>query len=62
MRESVPNLSLFLLLYSDLIDNKFDQFPEVQPALPVTVLGERSLPVLIQAHEPFLIFFPPCPA
>jgi len=37
--------------------------PVGSPALErVTVVGERSLPVLISTHEPFVIFPVPCPA
>lgn len=49
----------FSLSHSDLIGNKFYQFPRVKSALPVTVMCEWSLPVLISSQESLIVF---CPA
>jgi len=34
----------------------------MESILPMMAIGEWSLPVLISTHEPFVIFFLPCPA
>ena len=49
----------FSLSYSDLIGKKLNRFPWVESVLPMTVIGELSLPVLISTHEPFIVFFSP---
>jgi len=45
-----------------LTGDKLNQFPQVKSVLPMMVTGESSLPVLILIHEPFVVFFLPCPA
>lgn len=49
----------FSLSHSDLIGNKFNQFPRVKSTLPVTVIDEWSLPILISSQESLIVF---CPA
>lgn len=50
----------FSLSCSDLIGNKFKEYPQVEPFL--TESGEGSLAVLISPHEPFVTFSLFCPA
>lgn len=45
----------FSFSYSGSIDNKLNQFPQVQSVLPVTIF-ERSLSVLTLTHEPSAVF------
>lgn len=51
----------FLLLYSDLTVIKLNRFPQVTFVLLTTVIAEWSLPAVIPAHEPSLVFSLPCP-
>jgi len=49
----------FSLSDSDSIGDNLNFFPQVQSILPVTAIGEWSLPVLISTLELFIIFFLP---
>lgn len=56
MLERFKEYRLPWLLYSDLISNKWNSFPQVQSVLPMMVVSEWSLLALIFTHEPFVTF------